>query len=132
MPEITEYYSSGTTLKPHDIDDELTAKIESWRSKTWDDGNKSLYLKLEGVEQEFRCNVSNMKRIGEMFGTDIDGWVGKTISLLPDKTKNPQGAMIDTIIVRVRKTARNAPKQSAKHDERNPPDPLDDDLPPGF
>ena len=129
MPEITEYYSGGSTLKPHDIDDELTATIESWRSKTWDDGNKSLYLKLEGIEQEFRCNVSNMKRIGEMFGTDIDGWIGKTISLLPDKTKNPQGAMIDTIIVRVRKTARNAPKGRPVHDERNPPDDFNDDVP---
>jgi hypothetical protein len=129
MPEITEYYSGGgSTLKPHDIDDELTATIESWRSKTWDDGNKSLYLKLEGVEQEFRCNVSNMKRIAEMYGTSIDGWVGKPISLLPDKTKNPQGAMIDTIIVRVRKTARNAPKAAVKHDDRNPPPHTDKDL----
>jgi hypothetical protein len=128
MPEITEYYSGGgSTLKPHDIDDELTATIESWRSKTWDDGNKSLYLKLAGVEPEFRCNVSNMKRIAEMYGTDIEGWLGKPISLLPDKTKNPQGAMIDTIIVRVRKTARNAPKP--KHDDRNPPPPLDDEIP---
>jgi hypothetical protein len=130
MPEITEYYSAGgSTLKPHDIDDELTATIESWRSKTWDDGNKSLYLRLAGVEQEFRCNVSNMKRIAEMYGPSIEGWIGKPISLLPDKTKNPQGAMIDTIIVRVRKTARNAPKGKPVHDDRNPPPPLDDEIP---
>ena len=130
MPDISEYYSGGSTLKPHDIDDELTAHIESWREKRWDDGSKTLYLKLAGKDQEFRCNVSNMKRIAEMYGTDIDGWIGKAISLLPDKTKNPQGAMVDTIIVRVRKTARNAPKGKTVYDERNPP--FDDDLPKNF
>ena len=128
MAEITEYYSGGTTLKPHDIDDEFTATIESWREKVWDDGSKSLYLKLAGEDREFRCNVSNMKRIAEMFGTTIERWVGKPISLLPDKTKTPQGAMVDTIIVRVRKTARNAPKGKPVHNELDPP-PFDDEVP---
>ena len=128
MAEITEYYRGGTTLKPHDIDDEFTATIESWREKVWDDGSKSLYLKLAGEDREFRCNVSNMKRIAEMFGTTIERWVGKPISLLPDKTKTPQGAMVDTIIVRVRKTARNAPKGKPVHNELDPP-PFDDEVP---
>ncbi len=131
MPEITEYYSSGgSTLKPHDIDDELTAVIEAWREKKWDDGSKTLYLKLTGVEAEFRCNVTNMKRIAEMFGPRIEDWIGKPISLLPDKTKNPQGATIDTIIVRVRKTKRNAPATGKRaFDEANPPPFHDDEVP---
>lgn len=127
-PDITEYFSGGgNTLKPHDIDDEMEITIAGHRTKVWDDGNKTLYLAIEGDDREFRCNVTNMKRIAEMFGTSIAGWVGKTISLLPDKTKDRQGKTIDTIIVRVRKTARNAPKK--RHDEANPPPPLDDEIP---
>lgn len=124
-PDISEYYSggSGSTLKPHDIEDDVTVTIKSFRGKTWDDGSKTLYLQLDAFDKDFRVNATNARRIGEMYGTKISGWVGKQITLFVDKVNNPQGGLVDSIIVKVRRKA--APKKQA-HDERNPPD--DDDI----
>ena len=120
-PDISEYYSggSGSTLKPHDIDDEMLVTVKSHRVKKWDDGSSTVYLQLEGDERELRVNKTNADRIAEMYGTKILNWYGKQLALIVDKVKTPQGGKVDSIIVRVRKTARNAPKQS--YDERNPP-----------
>ena len=127
MPDITEYFTGGKSLKAEDIDDELVVTVESWRKQKFDDGNESYFLKLKGEEKEFRVNRTNAKRIAEMYGTDIDDWVGKQLSLLPDIISSGQYAGTPTIIVRVRKTARNAPKGKPVHDERNPP-PFDDEI----
>jgi sporulation protein YlmC with PRC-barrel domain len=131
MPTIDEYYSSGgSSLKASDIDDELIATIESWRAHTFTQGERpTVFLKLVGVEKEFRVNYTNAKRIKEMYGPEIEDWIGKSITLMPDVTKDPNGRQVDTITVRIRKTARNAPKGKPVHDDRNPPPPLDDEIP---
>ena len=135
MPDISEYYSGGKSLKAEDIDDEMVVTVEGWRKQKFDDGGESYLLKLKGEEKEFRVNRTNAKRIAEMFGSDIDGWVGKELSLLPDVISSGQYAGTSTIIVRVRKTARNAPKAKPKYDDRNPPPregtrgEMDDDIP---
>lgn len=111
-PDISEYYSggSGSTLKPHDIDDELNVIIKGHRVKKWDDGSSTVYLQLEDMDQELRVNKTNADRIAEMYGTKILGWYGKPLTLFVDKVKTPQGGKVDSIIVRVRKTKRNAPR----------------------
>lgn len=121
-PTIDEYYSggSGNTLKPHDIDDDTTVTIKSFRGKTWDDGSKTLYLQLEGLDKEFRVNATNARRIAEMYGKPLKGWVGKELTLFVDKVNSPQGGLVDSIIVKVKRT-KAAPKKQA-YDERNPPD----------
>ena len=132
MPTIGEYYSGGGgTLKAGDIGDEMVVVVAGHRHHKFDGSEKpTLFLKLEGEEKEFRCNWTNMQRIAEMYGEEINNWVGKTLELLPDKGRDRQGKPYDTITVRVRKTARNAPKPAPKpkHDERNPP-PFDDEVP---
>lgn len=130
-PTIDEYYSggSGSTLKPQDIvDDDMVVTIKSFRGKTWDDGSKSLYLQLDGVDKDFRVNATNARRIAEMYGKSLQGWVGKPLTLFVDKVNSPQGGLVDSIIVKVKRTNRNAPKKQA-FDERNPPPPLDDEVP---
>jgi hypothetical protein len=126
MPTIDEYYSGGGgTLKASDIGDEMVVVVTGYRQHKFENADKpTLFLKLEGEEKEFRCNWTNMQRVAEMYGKDIEGWVGKTLELLPDKGRDRQGKPYDTITVRVRKTARNTPKAAAKpkFDERNPPD----------
>jgi hypothetical protein len=126
MPDISEYYSAGKSLKAEDIDDEMTVVIESWRKQTFDDGKESYFLRLKDMEKEFRVNRTNAKRIAQMYGTEINDWVGQKISLMPDKT-DYQGKMVDTIIVRVRKT-KTGKINPGKYDERNPPphDDMDD------
>lgn len=131
MPTIDEYYSGGSsTLKPGDIGDGMIVVIAGHRQHKFDNSDRpTLFLKLQGEEKEFRCNWSNMQRIAEMYGKEIDGWIGKSIELLPDKGRDRQGKPFDTITVRVRKTTRNAPKPSAQqYDERNPPPPADDEI----
>ena len=129
MPDISDYYSGGSSLKADDIDDELTVEVVSWRKQKFDDGGESYFLKLKNQDKEFRVNKTNAKRIAEMYGKDIDNWVGKTLTLFPDVT-DYQGKSVDTILVRVRRTNRNAPNSTRqKYDERNPPPPLDDEVP---
>jgi hypothetical protein len=132
MPKISDYYSAGSgTLKAADIGDGLEATIIGHRHHKFDNQEKpTLFLKLEDEEKEFRCGWNNMQRLAEMYGEEIDDWIGKTIELLPDKYRdNRTKEMKDTITVRVRKAARNAPKAAVKHDDRNPPPPLDDEIP---
>lgn len=124
-PSISDYYTGGgNTLKPSDVDGELTATIVGWREAKWDDGSKTLYLKLEGYDQEFRCNITNMERISEMYGPQIARWVGKEITLFPDIIASGKYKGKDTILVKIRRANRNAAKKQA-FDERNPP-PSDD------
>ena len=123
MPDISEYYSGGSSLKAEDLEDDMIVTIVNWRKQKFDDGGTSYFLKLKDIDKEFRVNKTNAKRIAEMYGTDIDAWIGKSITLSPDVT-DYQGKTVDTIVVRVKRTKRNAPKE--KYDERNPP-PFDDD-----
>lgn len=116
MPDISNYYSGGSALKASDVGDTLTATIEAWRKQKFDDGKESYFLKLKGQEKEFRVNKTNAKRIAKMFGSDIDQWVGKEITIDPDVTEY-QGNMVDTLVVRFK---RARPKQE-EYDERNPP-----------
>lgn len=134
-PDISEYYSGGSgTLKASDIDDGIIVTVKGWREfKFPNDSKPTLFLQLENEEKEFRCNVTNMKRIAEMYGTKVAGWVGKSLELIPDRYKDRQGKEGDTISVRIRRTPRNAPKttvtRAQQYDERNPPPPLDDEIP---
>lgn len=134
MPTIDEYYSSssGGTLKASDIEgDELDAVVESWRTHKFDgDENTTVFLKLEGQEKEFRVNYTNAQRISEMYGKDIEDWVGKKLTLMPDTITKGKYKGQETIIVRVRRTARNAPNPNPKpkYNEQNPPPPLDDEI----
>lgn len=120
MPDISNYYSGGSALKAGDVEDTLTATIEAWRKQTFDDGGESYFLKLKGQEKEFRVNKTNAKRMAKMFGSDIDNWVGKEITIDPDVTEY-QGNMVDTLVVRFKKPRA----QQEPYDERNPP-PADD------
>lgn len=133
MPDISEYYSgsSGSALKAHDIDgDELIVVCEGVRFHKFDgDAYPTAFMQLADMDKEFRVNKTNFSRIKEMYGSNTDDWIGKEFTLMPDKTKGPKGDIVDTIVVRVRKTARNAPNPNPKkYDERNPPPPLDDEI----
>jgi hypothetical protein len=130
-PTIDEYYgTSGGTLKAADIGDGLEVVVKGFRTHKFDNNEKpTLFLQLEEQEKEFRVNWTNAQRIAEMYGDAIKGWVGKTLELLPDKGRDRQGKAFDTITVRVRKTLRNAPNKTTRHDDRNPPPPLDDEVP---
>jgi len=131
MPDISNYYSGGGNyLKAAELEDDITVTIEGERQYTFPNDNKpTLFLKLAGMDKEFRCGARNVKRIAEMYGWNTDDWLGKQIPLMPDVTQDPQGKEVPTIVVKVRKTARNAPKAAAKYDDRNPPPPLDDEIP---
>lgn len=134
MPDISEYIVSGNgTLKPHDFDDDAEVVIEGHRMFKWENQDSPThYLKFAGYDKDFRCGTKNLKRIAEMYGSNTDNWIGKPLHLFKDKTNNPKtGEEVDTMLVRVKKTPRNAPKviPLKNYDERNPPPPLDDEVP---
>ena len=130
-PSIDDYYSGGgSTLKPDDItEDEMTVVVKGWRSKTWDDGRKTVYLAMKDMDKELRVNVTNAGRIKEMYGREIEDWIGKPLTLFVDKVTSPKGGLVDSIVVRVKRTKRNSPPSKQGYDEQNPPPPLDDEIP---
>ena len=100
MPDISDYYTGGgSTLKPNDIDDELTVTVSAWRVHKFDDGNSVYFLKLKDSDKEFRVNRTNAKIIAKMYGSDIDDWVGKTLRLIPDTIDSGKYQGTETITV---------------------------------
>lgn len=128
MPDISDYYTGGgSTLKAADIDDEITVTVAGWRVHKFDDGNSVYFLKLKDNDKEFRVNRTNAKIIAKMYGSDIDDWVGKTMRLMPDTIDSGKYQGTETITVLFEKP-RKKPVEK-QYDERNPPPPMDDEVP---
>lgn len=135
MLDIDDIYSSGGTyLKGDDLVDcdDLDVTISGTEVKVFDDGSKKIILSFEEVDRKLVVNRTNALMIAEVAGgRNPDKWIGKQISLY--STKVEFGGKL-TNGIRVRPPER---KQTGKKpgfvkkgfDERNPPPPLDDDIP---
>ncbi len=125
MPDIdTIFDSGGEWLKAADIDDDTPLTIEGVELKEMADGKVKPLLSFGNYDKKLVCNWTNAQRIAEAYGKDTDGWIGKLVTLYPDRVKF-QGKLVGSISVRVPKTKRNSPNKVARYDERNPP-PADD------
>lgn len=94
----------GDTLKAVDIQGrEPTVVIASVEMKKFDNGNK-LVIKFQGAKKALVANKTNSKRIGMMYGTNTDNWIGKPITLYVDVV-DFQGEPTEAIRVRVKKGA---------------------------
>ena len=91
-------------------------------------------LSFNEIEQKLTLNKGNYLMVKENMGTSItDDWIGKKLVLYGTRDQNPQGEMVDVVRVRPpeRKVKRVVPGKSKgkSYNERNPPDPLDDEIP---
>lgn len=88
---------------------EVTVKIADVKSEKVDDvkGNskRKVIVYFERAEKPFLSNTTNCKTIAALYGTNVDGWKGKSITLYPTTT-SAFGEVVDCI--RVRPTAPRA------------------------
>lgn len=137
----------GDTIKAADLKGrEFTLVIASVDLKKFDDGPK-LIITFQNAKKALIANKTNSERIGMMYGTNTDGWIGREISLYADLV-NFQGKMVEAIRIRppMRRVEQApapapAPRQQAVQQrdgyelstgtDRHPnaPGGLDDDIP---
>lgn len=73
--------------------------IESYEAVDFDDGKK-IVLRFKGTERTLVCNKTNANTICDMYGDDLDDWIGQKIILFPTQT-DFQGKQVPCIRVRI-------------------------------
>ena len=75
--------------------------IENVTSETnFDKTGKQLVLSFVGKDKRFGLNKTNANMLCNLFNTrNALDWIGKTITLRPDKTQNKNGETVDCIRV---------------------------------
>jgi hypothetical protein len=89
------------------------------------EANRKPVLTLEdarGVpwERKLVCGVTICEAIAGMYGSDVRQWVGKLITLYPDKTKGQRGGQVDCVRV------RPVPPKAGRALSRAPSGPVDE------
>lgn len=91
----------------------------------WEDGRKQGVLHFEETDLKLGLNVTNSKKLAELFGhelpsgeldADPDELIGQKISLFRDTTKNKEGQDVPCVRIRMPRPAKAvaaAPKQPA-------------------
>jgi len=97
--------------------------------------DNKLVLYFDGKEKGLVLNKTNANNIATIYGTDTDGWIGKTVTLI-EALVDFQGRSVAAIRVRApQRVISNAPlnNQRQQFDDRNPPPrdtaDLDDEIP---
>lgn len=129
MTSINDVFGSNETLKAADLQGrEFSLVIATASPRNFDDGAK-IVLEFQNAEKKLICNWTNAQTIAEMFGDEIEGWVGRQVVLYP--TKVPfQGKMVDAIRVKGPSVDSQAPVQNAEHPNAPPTDSRNDPLEP--
>lgn len=70
---------------------------------------------LAGKEKPFILNATNSKTIAKLYGNDIEGWVGKTITIYASTT-SVAGEQVECL--RIRPVAPGPRKKTAINEER--------------
>jgi hypothetical protein len=91
-------------------------------------------ISFNEIEQKLTLNKGNYLMVKENMGTsDTEEWIGKKLVLFGTRDLNPQGEMVDVVRIRPpeRQVKRVVPGKSKSQpiSDRNPPPPLDDEIP---
>lgn len=106
----------GSFLKAADLDNKTIRRtIKSLDMETiGDDGKEKVVARFKEDDQGFVLNKTNASILAESLGDDMDGWVGRTILLRPDKTQF-NGKMVPCIRVAI--PAKKAPAPVVAEEE---------------
>jgi len=80
---------------------ELGGKDVTLRIKTTATGSvdgpkgakRKAIITFDGARKPFLANATNCKTIASMYGTDVEAWVGKSITLYATTTSSPDGVV---------------------------------------
>ena len=83
--DLNEIFTSNS-LKAQDLKGrEVTVTISGYEAVDFDDGRK-LVLSFQESDRTLICNKTNGNTIGDLYGTNLDSWIGKQITLFPTQT----------------------------------------------
>lgn len=76
-------------------------KSVALKTKQTPDGKRKCVIRFRGARKRMVSNTTNCTIIESLYGRDIEGWVGKLITLYQGDVRNPAGrGMIKGICVR--------------------------------
>ena len=75
-------------------------------------------FRLRGKEKKMICNATNAKTIARLYGSEVEDWVGKSITLYKAETNAQGGEVVPCIRVR---PAIPQPKQKATEPSEEQP-----------
>ncbi len=69
------------------------ASVESVSLKTREtpNGKRKCVISFKGAQKKFVCNTTNAETIESLYGSDVDAWVGKLVTLGQSDVRNPKG-----------------------------------------
>lgn len=78
----TIYKSNSDYIKAEDIGDEMwTVTILAADTKDFDNGDRKVVLSFHEFDKVMPLNVTNARSVGDLYGTNTDGWLNKPIML---------------------------------------------------
>lgn len=103
-----------------------SAKSNLLKTREQPKGKRKLVLTFVGARKAFVCNPTNAQTIEQLYGADVDAWIGKTITLYQTDVRNPSGGgTVKGIRVRPRKptgAAEEVPDRPVDQDMRREQD----------
>jgi len=90
----------GDALKADDLQGrDCKVTIASYEVVDFDEGKK-IVLAFQKTERTLICNKTNANTIADMYGQELDNWLGKPVTLFPTQT-DFQGRQVACIRVRI-------------------------------
>ncbi len=125
---MTDYeaFFPSKYLKAADLDGKpKLVTIDRWvTEEVGRDKESKAVIYFREEEHGLVCNKTNAGRIANLYGRDIDGWIGKEVVIYPDQT-DFAGKTVDCIRVRGKKGAIKPTLQKIPTEDV----PFDDEIP---
>lgn len=103
------YQSNSEFLKAEDIGANFwTATICNVDLKNFDDGSRKLFILFNELDKGLVLNKTNSDTIGELYGKNTDGWLGKQVMLFTMPV-DYQGKKVQAIRVRAPASQQSMP-----------------------
>jgi len=103
--DLSKHLGNSGYLKALDIDntddEEMVLTIVDVNEVYSESLSKDqIEVSFNEIEKKLTLNVTNTKKLVEMYGMDDEEWIGKKIRLYSDDSKTPQGAPCRTIKIK--------------------------------
>lgn len=106
------YQSNSDFLKSEDIGPNFwTATISAVEMKAFDNGERKLALGFQELDKSLLLNMTNARTIGDLYGGDTDGWVGRQVMLFTMPV-DYQGKKVQAIRVRAPAQQQGMPQRA--------------------
>ena len=110
MTNINNYFPQGDYIKADTLQGrEIALTIAGVEQVQYQDGTTAPALSFQNTDKKLGLNKTNAMRIAELHGEETESWIGKQITIMPDKTEF-QGKIVDCVRV---KFAMAAPSVAA-------------------